>query len=265
MDLNEPGVDDLIAEQAAETETPDDNQEADSAADEDIGFGEEVDDSAPDLPKRLRAEIKERDRRLAVANRRLAELDKPAAPVEIGPRPTREEFDWDDARYDAAVDDWNTKRFQAEAQNAAPSDNEAEAKQDVERLTTGIASLPFADAEQVVPAAMEALSPQDQFIIASAAKEPGKLIYALGKNPERLTAILEIKNPVKRIAEIARLEMQMTTTRRAPPPPEQIRQGDAQPAQGGDKELARLQKQAETSGDYTAVLAHKRKAREKAA
>src|SRR3546814_4112003 len=61
---------------------------------------------------------------------------------------------------------------------------------------------------------MEALTADQQFIFATASKEPAKLIYALGKNPARLKALLEIKNPVKFIAEVARMETQMTTKSR---------------------------------------------------
>lgn len=225
---------------------------------EEITFGEEDDDTAADLPKRLRDEIKKRDRENAALKRRVAELDQPAAAVDVGPRPTREEHDWDDDKYDSAVDEWNAKRMRAEAAQSAPNDGEEEARQDVERLTTGIASLSYPDAKDVVPEAMKALSPADQFIIASAAKEPGKLIYALAKNPSRLSALLDIKNPVKKIAEIARMEMQMTVRTKAPPPPENIRQGDGNASVTTDKEEARLLKEAERTGNRTALLRYRK-------
>lgn len=266
MNLNDPEVDDLPLDDADENEGEEiqEEQQQEEEAEEEIGFGdEEEDDSAPDLPKRLRNEIKARDRELALAKKRLAELEKPAATIDVGERPTREQFDWDDDAYDKAIDDWNERRLRAQQQAEQPNDLQAEAQQDVQRLTTGIQTLSYADAAEVAPAAMEALTPDQQFIIASASKEPAKLIYALGKNPERLKALLDIKNPVKFIAEVARMETQMTT--RKPVAPEQVRSGDARPAVSGDKETARLQKQAEATGDYSALLAHKRRLREKAA
>lgn len=229
------------------------------------GDEEDGDDTAADLPKRLRDEIKKRDRENAALKKRVAELDKPAAPADVGPRPTREEYDWDDDKYDAAVDEWNAKKLRAEAAQDEPNDGEAEAKQDVERLNTGIASLTYADAKDVVPQAMEALSAADQFIIASAAKDPGKLIYALAKNPARLSALLDIKNPVKKIAEIARMEMQMTVRSKAPPPPENVRSGDARVSVGADKEEARLEKEAERTGDRTKLIRYRSEKNQKAA
>lgn len=266
MDPEETEDDILVLDDVAEDVQQADQENVNDAVEEDIGFGEETeDDSAPDLPKRLREEIKKRDRENAALKKRVAELDKPAAAIDVGERPTRDQFDWDDEAYDKAIDEWNERRFAAQQQAEQPNDLQTEAKQDVERFTTSIEALPYADAKEIIPEAMNALSAEDQFIIASAAKEPGKLMYALAKNPERLTALMDIKNPVKRIAEIARMETQMTTRTRTPVAPENVRSGDTRPAASSDKELARLQKQAETSGNYDALFAYKRTLREKAA
>lgn len=264
MNLDPNDEDDVVIDDDAnEDGEPDANvNDQQDAEEEEIGFGdeEEDDDSAPDLPKRLRAEIKDRDRKLAAANKRIAELDKPAPKTDPGPRPTRDEFDWDDDAYDKAIDEWNEKRLTAEAEGSAPNELQAEAKQDVERLTTGIATLPYADAQELVPETMKAISAEDQFIIASAAKEPGKLIYALAKNPSRLSALMDIKNPVKKIAEIARMEMQMTTkSRRSPPPPEKTRTGDASASVSTDKEEKRLEEEARKTGNRTALIRYRQK------
>lgn len=261
MNTGEPGetIVELDDEDVIEQETDLENQEA---AEEEIGFEgdeEEGDDTAPDLPKRLRDEIKKRDRENAALKKRVAELDQPAARTDPGPRPTRDEFDWDDDAYDKAIDSWNEKRMQAQSEQAQPNNLQAEAQQDVERLTTGIATLAYADAAEVVPSAMEALTAEQQFVIASAAKEPAKLIYALGKNPARLKALLDIKNPVKLIAEIARTEMQMTVRSKSPPAPENVRTGDARSGvAGADKEEARLEKEAEKTGNRTALIKYRK-------
>lgn len=261
MNLNDPEVDDLPLEDETETGEIQEEQQQEDEAEEEISFGDDETDNHNF--RELRNLVKERDRELAIAKKRLSEMEKPAATIDVGERPTREQFDWDDDKYDAAVDEWNARRLQAQQQAERPNDLQAEAQQDVQRLTTGIQTLSYADAADVAPAAMEALTPDQQFIIASASKEPAKLIYALGKNPERLKALLDIKNPVKFIAEVARMETQMTT--RKPVAPEAVRSGDARPAVSADKETARLQKQAEATGDYSALLAHKRRLREKAA
>lgn len=258
---DEPDPDGAIpeVEEGADPNVNDEQGQEQQEDEEDIGFGDEDDDdSAPDLPKRLRAEIKSRDRELAQAKKQLAELQKPAPKTDPGPRPTREQFDWDDDAYDKAIDEWNEQRLRAEAEASAPNELQAEAQQDVQRLTTGISALTFADAQEIVPATMEALTPDQQFVFASASKDPAKLIYALGKNPARLKALLDIKNPVKFIAEVARMETQMTTKTRTPPAPEVHRQGDASAAASVDKEEARLEKEAQRTGNRTALINYRR-------
>lgn len=261
MNFNDPEVEDLPIDDgdAADGELdPQLNDQSEETGEEDVGFGDESeDDSAPDLPKRLRDEIKKRDRENAQLRKRLSEVDRPSA-VEVGDRPTRDQFDWDDDAYDKAIDDWNERRLTAQRQTEQPDDIQAEAQQDVQRLTGGIQALTYADAAEVTPAAMDALTAEQQFVIASAAKEPAKLIYALGKNPERLKALQDIKNPVKFIAEVARMETQMTTKTRTPPAPENIRRGDAKPSVASDKEEARLEREAQASGDRTALIRYRR-------
>lgn len=270
MHLDDPEDDVLDLDDTANEEGSDeqgDNQEEEQGEEEIVfGAAEDVDDNAPDLPKLLREEIKKRDRENALLKKRNAELEKPAAAIDVGPRPTREEHDWDDEKFDAAVDAWNARKFQAEQQAEQPNDLQAEAEQDVQRLTTGIQTLGYADATDVTTSATEALTAEQQFIIASAAKEPAKLLYALGKNPDRLKALLDIKSPVKFIAEVARMETQMTTRTRTPVPAENVRSGNARPAANADKEEARLEKEADRTGNRTELLRYRRdKAAKKAA
>jgi len=268
MHLNDPEDDDVLdlEQPLNEEEGADPQDENDEQVEEELTFGDtEEDDSAPDLPKRLREEIKKRDRELAQAKKRLAELDKPAAAIDVGERPTREQFDWDDEAYDKAIDEWNERRLQAQQQAEQPNDLQAEAQQDVQKLTTGLSTLSYADAQEVTQSATEALTAEQQFVIASAAKEPAKLLYALGKNPDRLKALLDIRNPVKFIAEVARMETQMTTRTKSPVPPETVRRGDARPAASADKEEARLEKEAERTGDRTALIKYRKDKARKAA
>lgn len=268
MNLNDPEVDDLPIDDADEIETDDqDNQEEQQQEEDDeeeIGFGDDDEKESPNF-RELRNLVKERDRELAIARKRLAELDKPAAPVDVGERPTREQFDWDDEAYDKAIDEWNERRLQAKQQAEQPNDLQEEAKQDVQKLTTGLTTLSYADAQEVTQSATEALTAEQQFVIASAAKEPAKLLYALGKNPDRLKALLDIRNPVKFIAEVARMETQMKTRTKTPVPPETVRRGDARPAASADKEEARLEKEAERTGDRTALIKYRKDKARKAA
>src|SRR3546814_4484309 len=80
MNFGDPNDEGVVTEDDGVNPEADDgapNVNVEQAEEEEIGFGdEEEDDSAPDLPKRLRAEIKDRDRKLAQAHKRISDLDK---------------------------------------------------------------------------------------------------------------------------------------------------------------------------------------------
>lgn len=69
------------------------------------------------LRRKLKGKVKERDEeieQLRAENERLKNPQQQTQQVnQIPPRPTREQFDYDDDKYDEAVDEWQVKRFRA--------------------------------------------------------------------------------------------------------------------------------------------------------
>lgn len=263
--------DDLLLDDAInEGEEGDDGDDtgvndAAEADGDDISFGDEDDDGDPaDLPKRLRNEIRDRDRAIATLSRRAAEAEEKArpAPVELGPRPTLEECDYDEEEHGRRIDEWVERKIAAQSAQTQPTSAEDEAKQDVAKYEASITKLRYADAPDITSEVRSALNPQQEFIIASVTSDPGLVLYALGKNPSKLRELVEVRNPAKFIAKVALMEANMRIGKRQPPAVERIPVGDAAPKTDA-KDLARLQKDAERTGDYTAVLAHKRAMREK--
>lgn len=234
-----------------------------------VSFGddepEEEEDEAPDLPKKLRNEIKDRDRQLVVMRQQLDDAQRKSAPVkvEVGPKPRLEDFDYDEDKWDVAVDAWSDTKVQAAIQEQTAVKDDGlleEAQNDVAKFQTGIQSLAFADAKQVTEAVASALPANLQYVIAATANDPATFTYALGKHPARLQEILSIKNPTKQIAAIVRMEatLKVGQSRKAPEP-DRPQRGNASSATKPDKELARLQGDAQRTGDYTEYLAYKRK------
>jgi hypothetical protein len=84
-----------------------------------------------------------------------------------------------------------------------------------------------------------------QAIVIKAADDSAKVIYALGRHPEKLKTLAAIKDPIKFAVAISKLEgtLKVTTRRKAAEPDEGVR-GDAPLSVGADKELARLEKRA---------------------
>jgi hypothetical protein len=243
------------------TDVAADEQDIGGALEDEVTFGDEPeDDTAPDLPKRLRTEIKERDRELAILRKQVAEAadQRKPQPIEVGEEPTMETCDWDDDKFKAEWGAWKERSLRAELAPVQEDDLAVQAKKDVERLNTGLATLAYSDAEEATATAKAALTPQQEFSIATVAKDPATLIYALGKNPARLRQLTEETNPIRFIAAVARMEDSMRVGKKAVPNPENIPQGDAMP-KSADKQLAKLEAEAERTGNRTALIAYKKK------
>lgn len=276
MNFNDPEDDDLDLDTDVDTEDDDldDDNDEGGEGDDDVGFIDDEDDGddGEDLPKRLRARINDQGHVIATLSRKLAETSETArpAPVEVGERPTLEGCDYDEDKLRTETDAWiDRKLAAASAERAAPSTAEEEARQDVERYQASISKLTYADAAEMVAKAREALTPAQEFMISQASNDAGKLLHALGRHPQKLAELVGIKNPAKFIVRVATLEANMkssSSSRRQAPQPERIPRGNAAARTGGaDKEEARLEKEAQKSGDRTALIAYRRKKAEKAA
>ncbi len=269
MHFNDPEDDDRDFDADVDTDVDIDADEGSEEGDDDIGFlddDEEGDDE--DLPKRLRARINDQGHVIATLSRKLAETSEQArpAPIEVGEMPTLEGCDYDEDKLKSEMTAWTDRRIAAAtAEHAAPSSAEEEARQDVERYQSSISKLTFADADAMVAKAREALTPAQEFMISQASRDAGKLLYALGRHPQKLAELVGIKNPAKFIVRVATLETNMKSGQRRPAPnPERIPRGNAAPRAGVDKEEARLEKEADRTGDRTALQAYRRQKREKA-
>lgn len=256
----------IVIDDVAESEETiiDDGQEEEEP---EVSFGDEPDGDdadAPDLPKRLRTEIKERDRRLIVAERELEELRKKTAPapIEVGPRPRLEDFDYDEDKHNAALDDYEERKVNAALQKqneVKDNDLVEEAQTDVAKFQQSIEALTFADAKTIVKSVGEAMPADMQYAVAASALDPATFIYALGKHPAKLQELLSIKNPTKRIAAIVRMEASMKVGQgRKAPEPDRPLKGNASAAIKSDKKLEQLEKEAAKSGDRTELIRYRK-------
>jgi hypothetical protein len=266
----DPEDDELLLDQQAPEDGDDDLDpvDAEGEEDDDISFGDEDDGEEGDeasLPKKLRGQIRDRDRAIAALSRRAADAEERArpAPVEVGPRPTLEECEYDEEEHNRRIDEWVERRVQAETSRTEPANGEDEARQDVAKYEASITKLRYADATDVVAEVRAALTPQQEFIVASVTSDPGLVLYALGKNPAKLRELVDIRNPAKFIARVALTEANMRVGKKQAPDPERVHTGNAMP-KGADKEEARLEKEADRTGDRTALIRYRKRQRDKA-
>lgn len=211
------------------------------------------------LVRKLRAEIRDRDARLA-------ELAKPSAPqvVEVGEKPTLESCDYDEDTFETALDAWKDRKRQAEeAKTQAQRDaqaNQAAWAEEMADFGRKKAALKVRDFEAAEEEVVAGLSQTQQAIVIKASSDAAKVIYALGKHPAKLATLAAIQDPIKFAVAVSKLEgtLKVTTGNRTAPAPEGIVRGSAPISRQTDKHLQRLEAEAERTGDRTEVVRYKR-------
>lgn len=219
-------------------------------------------ESAPQWVKDLRKAHREALRE----NRELkAKAGTPAAPQKptLPDRPKLSEFDYDEDKFQAAMDSWMTKKSEIDNFETSQRTAQQEAQKQVEATQNAYResakSLKVKDFKEAEDEVVTSLSPTQQNLILAGADNASLLVYALGKNPKRLAELAAIKDPVKFAFAAAKLEKDLKTSNRQsekPAPETPLRSSG--PVVGASKTLERLREEAQKTGDMSKVLAFKR-------
>ena len=255
---------------ASEAETPPEGgeQQATEATPDDveITIGDSPtpkEEPAPEWVKELRRKAREDARRIKELEAEREALKATAAPAvpTLGKKPTLDDHDYDAEKFEAALEGWHEQKRKVEAAKA-----NAEAKAQEERkgwqaklaayseAKTKLGVSDYDDAEAVV---QDTLSVAQQSILLAGCENPALVAYALGKAPAKAKELAAMTDPVKFAFALAKLESQIKMTKKSPPPSEKPITGTAR-ATGTDSTLEKLRQEAERTGDYSKVVAHKR-------
>jgi hypothetical protein len=258
-----------------EVETPveEEAQTAEDEGEEEVSIGfedepEEESDSPDDSPtiKRIRERNREVNKRNRELERELAELRagsvqaKPA----LGPKPTLESCDWDEEKFEAALDTWKSEQAEAQAQTERAEEGKRKVlesyNRDLEAYKTRQRSLGVADYEEAEAVVVGALNLEQQAVALQAANDPAALVYALSKSPAKLSELAKIDNPWKLAAAIARMEgsVKVVTRKKAPNIDRPVKGSASMQSLTQDEQLAKLEKEADATGDRTKLIAYKR-------
>jgi hypothetical protein len=263
-------ADDVEAEVEAEA------VDADAEGDEQFTVtikGEEPEDedggeSETPVIRTLRQKLREAERKAKALEREKTEASAAKQSAELPPRPKLEDFDYDDAKFAEGLESWIDQKKAHDATKKAEQDERTATQREFEERQTGyntrkvaLGAADFDDAEATVD---EVLSVHQRGMLIDAAERPELIVYALGTKPKLAAQLAAIKNPVRFIAEIVRLEgkLEVSTTRK-PPAPEKRLATTGGAVTGTNQQVAKLKAAAEASGDYTAYFAAKRKAENK--
>lgn len=257
-------------------DTPDDESDSDEVV---ISIGDEVPPAseeedfhgkpAPEWVKELRKSDREKAKRIRELEQKLntgAASDKAA---EVGPKPTLESCDWDGAVFETKLNEWLDRKsaHEAEQRKKAEAEQAAQAawQSTLESYGKAKAALKVRDYEDAEAIAQDVLSPVQQGVILNGAENPAMLVYALGKNPKKAKELGSIQDPVKFAFAVAKLETQLKVTpRKTAPVPERVVRGDAPSRGAADPQLAKLEAEADRTGDRSKLIAYKRQQKAKA-
>lgn len=268
-----PETDEAIEEEAQEQ-----SDEAVEAAEDEssepeglqVSFGDEEEgEKTEETPviRTLRQQAREEKKRRKELERKLEEMAEPKA-VELGPRPTLAECDYNDAVFEEKLIAYNDRKKQIETEQAEQEKKqEAEAKAWNDRLmqyqtaAKGLGVDDFDESEDIVKTIF---NPTQQGVLIAASEKPELVVYALGKSQSKMDELAKIKDPVRFAAEIARLETKMKVSgTKSKPAPEKRVSTATMPSASGEKKLEQLREQAAKTGDYSQVTAYKRKLAQK--
>jgi hypothetical protein len=222
---------------------------------------------APEWVREVRKKNRELERKLKDAETKLkavsgAEVQVPA----LGKKPQLHDdgIDYDADKFEAALEDWHSKKREVEKIEAERTEKEKVSQQawqsKLETFAQKKADLKvrdYADSEELVTSA---LSQTQQAIIIDACDNPALVTYALGKSEASLKSLSSITNPVQFVKAIVRFEDNKVkvSNRRPTTEPESRIASSGKSVSAVDKTLERLMAEADKTGNRSKVLAYKR-------
>lgn len=213
-------------------------------------------------------DLRERQRQLTRENAELRAKLGTGQPAQhtapqLPEKPTLAAHDYDEEKFQAAMDGWYAKKREVEAfeaQQRAAAEARQKATQAVhENYANSKKALKVKDFQDAEDEAVTALDQVQQSIVIAGAENPAALVYALGKNPKKLQELASIKDPVKFAVAIGKLEKDIKVTKRTstkPAPERTVRGNSSAPASTAT--LERLQAEADRTGDRSKVAAYLR-------
>jgi hypothetical protein len=221
---------------------------------------------APEWVRELRKQHRELQRKNRELEAQLQTTKTETKPVELGKKPTLDDYDYDAEKFEVALTDWYERKKQADAEVARRREAEEaqqQAWQDkLNSYSKAKAELKVRDFEDAEATVSEMLSVTQQGVVLQGAENPALVIYALGKNAKKAAELAKIDDPVKFAFAVAKLEKDLkVSNRKATPAPESRISGTGRVSGAVDSTLERLRAEAEKTGDYTKVLQYKKQKR----
>lgn len=258
-----------LVQPESETGVDEESAPADAESEMVLVVGDEVEadesQEAPKWVKEVRAQNRELKKQVRDLQSRSAQVDQPNLSSE---KPTLEGADYDIEKHEAAILAWD-----AHARKKADVENmEKRRKQDADdawqRTLTGYtekkAALKVPGIEDAEAVLLENLHQVQLGMILQGAENPAMVVLAIGRDTKKAKQLAKITDPVKFAAAIGRMEASISIRKRvSKAPPERVPTGSSRKVQDTDVELNRLRTEADNTGDFSKIMAYKRRRRQK--
>lgn len=267
---NELLDDEQDVEDGQDDEQDADGEEAESeddSADDALGFSFDDDgdssdpfkgQEAPEWVKKVREENRELKRQLK--QRESQQFEQQV----LREKPTLDDHDYDSDAFEQDYAQWLTEKQQVDAQVHAERQKYQQYheryKADVDAIK---AKAP--DYDEVELSVVDVLSEQKQGLLQMLVDNPAKVVYALGKNSPAQLERLSKLDDIQFAKQIVLMEMQMSSKTKSrnqnkPKPKTHELEGAAG---GADTRLAKLEAEADRTGDRSKVAAYKKQMKSK--
>jgi hypothetical protein len=224
--------------------------------------------ATPSWVKELRKAHRDTQKENRELRDKLKTLEEPAEkPATLGAKPKLEDYDYDAEQFEHKLTEWydakrkvDDQRAQAEA---AQKEQEEAWQSKLSSYSEAKSQLKVRDFDDAEATVLEGLDQTQQGIIVQGADNPAVVVYALGKNPDRVKELSSIKDPVKFAFTVAKLEKDLKVkNRKAPPPPERTVSGTGPKSGAVDSTLERLRDEAAKTGNYSKVHQYRQQKRQ---
>ncbi|TDV06058.1 hypothetical protein [Paraburkholderia caballeronis] len=229
--------------------------------------GQEEQRNAPQWIRDLRRDYAASQRRIREleAKEKTQQSQQPTPVPTLGPRPKLDQFDYDEGKYDAALEKWYEDKRKVDAANAeqeriAQSQRLA-TEERLKAYNTEAVSLRIKNFRELEDEIVSVLSVEQQGILLAGADKPALLVAALGRFPNKLKSLAEIKDPVRFAFTAGKLEKELKMTNRTAAkaaPETRVSSSAGVSAGNSEKKLEQLRAEADKTGDYSRVIAYKR-------
>lgn len=245
IELQDDSVNDELENLEQDEQNTHDNADY-KPSDDELGFS--FDDEPTSDPEKdaLRQEIRRLER---IANRHISPNQTLRA------KPTLLDYDYDDEAYEADLEKWYAEKVDFDNSQKAEKekyqvfdDNYIKSVNQMRKIAE--------DYDEVELTVADSLDEPKQALLKMAVEDSARMAYFLGKSPKKLDELAKA-DPISFVKQLGVLEEQMTKRRNLnkPLPKDHELTGRAG---GGDSQLAKLEAEAERTGDRSKLIAYKR-------